>query len=77
MKVLAICTSPRKGGNSDILCDQFLKGAMDETIVGLRRYLRCLPGAKEKRILCGKCEHICLQHLPIRELSFGRCSLKH
>ena len=27
MKVLAISASPRSGGNSDILCDQFLKGA--------------------------------------------------
>ena len=29
MKVLAISASPRIGGNSDILCDQFLKGAAD------------------------------------------------
>lgn len=29
MNVLAISSSPRKGGNSDILCDQFLKGATD------------------------------------------------
>ena len=29
MKVLAVCASPRKGGNSDVLCDQFLKGAAD------------------------------------------------
>ncbi len=27
MKVLAISSSPRKNGNSDLLCDQFLKGA--------------------------------------------------
>lgn len=27
MKVLAICASPRRGGNSEVLCDQFLKGA--------------------------------------------------
>lgn len=27
MRVLAISSSPRKGGNSDVLCDQFLKGA--------------------------------------------------
>lgn len=26
MKVLAISSSPRKSGNSDLLCDQFLKG---------------------------------------------------
>ncbi len=29
MKVLAISGSPRKGGNSDVLCDQFLKGAAE------------------------------------------------
>lgn len=29
MKILAISASPRKGGNSDILCDQFLKGAKE------------------------------------------------
>ncbi len=28
-KVLIISASPRKGGNSDLLCDQFLKGAQD------------------------------------------------
>lgn len=29
MKVLAVSASPRSGGNSDILCDQFLKGAAE------------------------------------------------
>lgn len=29
MKVLAISSSPRLGGNSDVLCDQFLKGAQE------------------------------------------------
>ncbi len=29
MKVLAISSSPRKDGNSDVLCDQFLKGAKE------------------------------------------------
>ena len=28
-KVLILSGSPRKGGNSDILCDEFLKGALD------------------------------------------------
>lgn len=26
-KVLIISSSPRKGGNSDLLCDEFMKGA--------------------------------------------------
>ena len=29
MKVLAISSSPRKGGNSDVLCDEFLRGAAE------------------------------------------------
>lgn len=28
-KVLIISASPRKGGNSDTLCDQFAKGAQE------------------------------------------------
>ena len=28
-KVLILSGSPRKGGNSDILCDEFAKGATD------------------------------------------------
>ena len=28
-KVLILSGSPRKGGNSDLLCDQFLKGAQE------------------------------------------------
>lgn len=28
-KVLIVSASPRKGGNSDLLCDQFLKGALE------------------------------------------------
>ncbi len=28
-KVLVISASPRKGGNSDLLCDQFIKGAKE------------------------------------------------
>ena len=29
MKVIAISGSPRLGGNSDVLCDEFLKGAKE------------------------------------------------
>ena len=28
-KVLVLSSSPRKGGNSDTLCDQFIKGAQN------------------------------------------------
>ncbi len=30
-KVLILSSSPRKGGNSDLLCDAFTKGAIKET----------------------------------------------
>ena len=29
MKILIVSSSPRKGGNSDVLCDQFAKGAAE------------------------------------------------
>lgn len=29
-KVLIISSSPRKGGNSDLLCDEFMKGVRGE-----------------------------------------------
>lgn len=28
-KVLILSGSPRKGGNSDLLCDEFVRGALD------------------------------------------------
>ena len=28
-KVLILSSSPRRGGNSDVLCDVFMKGALD------------------------------------------------
>lgn len=27
-KVLILSSSPRRGGNSDVLCDEFMKGAL-------------------------------------------------
>ena len=29
-KVLILSSSPRRGGNSDVLCDEFMKGAREE-----------------------------------------------
>ena len=46
MKVLAISASPRRGGNSDLLCDEFLKGAAEsghETRKYVWRRRRSLP----------------------------------
>ena len=34
MKVLAISASPRKCGNAEVLCDEFLKGAAKGAKVG-------------------------------------------
>lgn len=28
-KIIVISSSPRKGGNSDLLCDEFMKGAKE------------------------------------------------
>lgn len=60
-KVLVISASPRKGGNSDILCDEFVKGARESNNQATKVSLR------EKNInfcnACGACEKtgVCLQ----------------
>ena len=60
-KVLIISASPRKGGNSDLLCDQFLLGAKEAGHNVEKIFLRnykinyCLG--------CGVCntKHVCVQ----------------
>lgn len=60
-KVLIISASPRKGGNSDALCDQFLLGAKEAGHSAEKLFLRdhkinyCLG--------CGVCNntHVCVQ----------------
>ncbi len=53
-KVLIVSASPRKGGNSDLLCDQFLLGANEAGNHAEKIFLR------EKRInhcvACGACQ---------------------
>lgn len=39
-KILVISSSPRKGGNSDILCDQFIAGAMEAGYKAEKIFLR-------------------------------------
>jgi len=39
-EVLILSGSPRKGGNSDVLCDQFLKGALEAGHHGEKIFLR-------------------------------------
>ena len=52
-KVLILSASPRRNGNSDILCDQFLKGALEAGAQAEKIFL------KEKKINyctgCGAC----------------------
>ncbi|MDR1564847.1 MAG: flavodoxin family protein [Oscillospiraceae bacterium] len=38
--VLIISSSPRRGGNSDVLCDEFLKGALEAGNTGEKLFLR-------------------------------------
>lgn len=60
-KVLVLSASPRKGGNSDLLCDQFMKGSMEaghkveKIFIGDKRIGYCTG--------CGSCNdtHECVQ----------------
>ncbi|KJR44503.1 iron-sulfur flavoprotein [Desulfosporosinus sp. I2] len=67
-KVLVLSASPRKGGNSDLLCDQFLLGAQDAGNQTEKIFLR------DKRIgYCTGCEscyisHKCVQKDDIAEI---------
>lgn len=67
-KVLIISSSPRKGGNSDLLCDQFLKGAQEAGHQAEKIFLR------DKKINyclgCGVCNdtHACVQKDDMKEL---------
>ena len=60
-KVLVISASPRKGGNSDLLCDQFIQGAKEAGNQADKIFLR------DKKISycigCGSCtnSHKCVQ----------------
>ena len=67
-KVLIISASPRKGGNSDLLCDQFLSGAkeaghsVEKIRLQERKINYCLG--------CGVCNntHQCVQKDEIKKL---------
>lgn len=65
MKVLAISSSPRKGGNSDVLCDEFLKGAAEnghevQEILKSKRPIPCTA--------CRYCTDGCPRHISIPDL---------
>ena len=67
-KVLIISASPRKGGNSDLLCDQFLKGAKEAGHDTEKVFLR------EQKVNycmgCGVCNntHTCVQKDDMKNL---------
>lgn len=66
--VLIISASPRKGGNSDLLCDQFLQGALD---AGHHAEKIALREHKINYCLgCGVCNtaHKCVQKDDMSEL---------
>ena len=61
MKVLAISSSPRKGGNTDVLCDEFLKGAAESG-----HETKKIRLAEKKIAPCLACDgcrktHVCVQ----------------
>lgn len=68
MKVLAVSASPRKDGNSDVLCDQFLKGAAESG------YETCKIRLAEKNISpCDACygcreDHLCIKNDDMAEI---------
>ena len=39
-KILVFSSSPRKGGNSDLLCDQFIKGSQDAGHIAEKIFLK-------------------------------------
>lgn len=61
-KVLILSASPRKGGNSDLLCDQFLLGAKEASHQAEKIFLRdkkinCCAGCGTCQENGGKCIH--------------------
>ena len=54
-RVVVISSSPRKGGNSDIMCDEFVKGAVDGGNTATKYFLEdieCMQNPA-KRVLPG------------------------
>jgi multimeric flavodoxin WrbA len=67
-KILVISGSPRKGGNSDILCDEFIRGSQERGNTAEKIYL------KDKKIgFCSACygcreTHECVQKDDMTEI---------
>ncbi len=62
MKVLAISSSPRKGGNSDVLCDEFLKGAAESG-----HQVQKIRLAEKKIAPCAACYGCTQTHICVRK----------
>lgn len=62
-KVLILSGSPRKGGNSDLLCDEFLRGALDAGNQAEKIFLR-----SKKVAPCNAC-YYCSQY-------GGQCAIR-
>ena len=62
MKVLAISSSPRKGGNSDVLYDAFLKGAAESG-----HETRKIRLAEKKIAPCMACYGCAKSHICVRK----------
>lgn len=68
MKILAISASPRRGGNSDVLCDEFLKGAAQSG-----HEVRKIRLAEKKIAPCAACygcmeSHVCARRDDMAEV---------
>ena len=61
MKVFAISSSPRRGGNSEVLCDEFLKGAAE--IAHETRKIRLAEKKIAPCLACSACaeSHVCVR----------------
>ena len=61
-RILILSSSPRKGGNSDTLCDEFLRGAKETGNEAEKIFLR------DKKInYCTGCSTCSLHHKPVRK----------
>ena len=66
MKVLAISASPRRGGNSDVLCDEFLKGAAENGY-----QVQKIRLAEKKIAPCMACYGCSERHVCVRKDDMG------
>lgn len=61
-KVVVISSSPRKGGNSDTLCDEFIRGAVDGNNKAVKYFLEDIEfGSCKACMACKTPERECYQ----------------